>query len=255
MKSNQELHQAPEDAFGTRPHWVKNPKSEIGSLKEVVKLFLVLFLVVQSIVLFTSFFIGLIHPLTLFNTALAVIVPSIVLGTAFLQSKRSDPDDLYISHLVTWGFRFLAAFGANIALIASINFDIFPFIFSALLIACVVIELMSYLTYRSYSDDMIREIIEERKMFSPVNENNEFWFLNRGGDVGSDRLFIKGKWHLRLLYVLAYIAPFGVLSGGKAIGAFLAAFAAIAIYVMAHGLFTGYYVTRRGLQMRLEGKL
>ncbi|KDE39269.1 hypothetical protein ADINL_2398 [Nitrincola lacisaponensis] len=255
MKIDQELYPAPEDAGAAGPRWIENPNPEFAGLWVGIKKFLGIFLVLHSIPLLLNLNLGLTHPLTLFNIALAVIFPTIILGSAFLQSQRPEPDDLYLSNLGTWILRLCFAFIANIALVVSIAFDIFPFIFSALLIACVVIELMAYLTYRSYSDDMIREIIEERKMFSPVNENNEFWFLNRGGDVGSDRLFIKGKWHLRLLYVLAYIAPFGVLSGGKAIGAYLAAFAAIAIYFMAHGLFTGYYVTRRGLQMRLEGKL
>ncbi|WP_036515031.1 hypothetical protein, partial [Nitrincola nitratireducens] len=245
MKNN-DLHQYNQNLNTTRPLWVKNPNSKTNELWVLVKKFLLFFIISHSIVILISLTLGLKHSLTLFYFSLTVLVPTAVLTSAIIQSKRAEPDDLLEINLATWLFRVFVMFGANIALIVSTAFDIFPLIFSALLIACVVIELMAYLTYRSYSDDMIREIIEERKMFSPVNENKEFWFLNRGGDVGSDRLFIKGKWHLRLLYVLAYIAPFGVLSGGKAIGAYLVAFAAIAIYFMAHGLFTGYYVTRRG---------
>ncbi|RAU19579.1 hypothetical protein DN062_00380 [Nitrincola tibetensis] len=255
MKREHELHQLSEGSNIARPRWVKNAHSEIGGLKEVVKLFLVLFLVVQSIVLFISFFIGLTHPLTIFNSVVAIMGPCVVLGTALLQTKKSEPDDLYISNLVTWSFRLIIAFGANIALIVSIDFGVFPVIFNAFLIACIVIELLAYLTYCSYSDDMIREIIEERKMLSPVNENNEFWFLSRGGDVGSERLLIKGKWHLRLLYAVAYMTPFVFISGGKINSAFILTFITIAAYFIFHGLFTGYYVTRRGLQMRLEGKL
>lgn len=254
MKNN-DLHQYNKNLDTSTPRWVENPNPETDGLWMLVKKFLLIFLLLQVIPISMSLFLGLTHPLTLLNFALLFIVPIIVIWTALLQSKRVYPNDLFVINLATWLLRLVVVFAANVAIIASITFDIFLFIFSALLIACVVIEVMAYLTYRSYSDDMIREIIEERKMFSPVNEKNEFWFLNRGGDVGSDRLFIKGKWHLRLLYVMAYIAPFGVFSGGKAIGAYLAAFIAIAFYFMAHGLFTGYYVTRRGLQMRLEGKL
>ena len=255
MKKEHELHQLSEGSNIARPRWVENAHSEIGGLKEVVKLFLVLFLVCHSMVFLISLILGLTHPLTLFNIGLLFVVPTIVLVSAIFQSKRVEPDDLYISKLVTWSFRLIIAFGANIAFIVSIDFGVFSVIFSAFLIACIVIELLAYLTYRSYSDDMIREIIEERKMLSPVNENNEFWFLTRGGDVGSERLLIKGKWHLRLFYAVVYITPFVFISGGKINSAFILTFIMIAVYIIGHGLFTGYYVTRRGLQMRLEGKL
>lgn len=255
MKSVQETYQAPESLGSERPRWVENPNPEYDSLWIGVKNILIFFLAVHSLVLFANFFLEVMHPLTIVNIAFTMVVPIVVIGTAFLQSRKPVPDDLYLSNLGTLALRLFVYLGANVALILSISFGVFPLIFSALLIACIAIELLAYITYRSYSDDMVREIIEERKMFSPVNKNNEFWFLTRGGDVGSDRLFIKGKWHLRLLYVMVYIAPFGVVSGGKAIGAFLAAFVAIAMHFIFHGVFTGYYVTRRGLQMRLEGKL
>ncbi|EXJ09014.1 hypothetical protein D791_04062 [Nitrincola nitratireducens] len=202
-----------------------------------------------------SLILGLTHPLALFNIGLLFVVPAIVLVSAIFQSKRVEPDDLYLSNLGSWILRLVPAFGASVAFVVSIDFGVFPFIFSAFLIACIFIELLAYLTYRSYSDDMIREIIEERKMLSPVNENNEFWFLTRGGDVGSERLLIKGKWHLRLLYAVVYITPFVFISGGEINSAFILTFIMIAFYIICHGVFTGYYVTRRGLQMRLEGKL
>ena len=255
MKSDQKLYQAPNDVPVTKPYWINNPKPETDGLWKLVKNFLLFFVVTHLFVVLISITLGLEHPLTLFNFSLFFLVPIFVLMAVFFHTKRKLPDGLFEINLATWLFRIFVLFGANIALIVSVSFDVFPIIFSALLIACIGIELLAYLTYRSYSDDMIREIIEENKVLSPVNNNNEFWFLTRGGDVGSDRLFIKGKWHLRLFYVMVYIAPFGVVSGSKAIGAFLAAFVAIAMYFMLHGLFTGYYVSRRGLQMRLEGKL
>lgn len=222
MKTDKERQQSRKNMRDTKLQWVENPHPEGGALWEVVKLFLLFFLATHSIVLLASLTLGLTHPLTLIYLTLAAVVPVIVLGSAFLQFKRAEPDDLYLSNHAPWLFRIWAAFMANIALIVSVAFDTFPLILSALLIACVVIELMAYFTYRSYSDDMIREIMSERGTLSPVNENNEFWFINRGGDVGSDRLFIKGKWHLRLLYAVVYITPFAFVSGGKASGAIIA---------------------------------
>ncbi|WP_036515067.1 hypothetical protein, partial [Nitrincola nitratireducens] len=185
MKINQEYDHPLESTGADRARWVENPNPEYAGLWVVVKFFLAIFLAFHSIPLLFSLILGLTHPLTLFNIGLLFFVPTIVLVSAIFRSKGEEPDDLYISNLSAWMLRLLIAFGANIAITISIDLGAFPFIFSALLISCIVIELLAYLTYRSYSDDMIREIIEERKMLSPVNENNEFWFLTRGGDVGS----------------------------------------------------------------------
>ncbi len=255
MKINQEYDAPLESTGAARPRWVENPNPEFEPLWVKVKNILIFFLVIHSMVVLLSLTLGLKHPLTLLYLLMGLVIPALVLGSSYIQSKRSEPDDLYLSNLGTFVLRLFLYFGANIALIVSLGLGVFPFIFSALLISCIVIELLAYLTYRSYSDDMIREIIEERKMLSPVNENNEFWFLSRGGDVGSERLLIKGKWHLRLLYAVAYITPFVFISGGKINSAFILTFITIAVYFICHGVFTGYYVTRRGLQMRLEGKL
>ncbi|WP_036515058.1 hypothetical protein, partial [Nitrincola nitratireducens] len=185
MKINQKYDHPIESTGVTRPRWVENPNPEFEPLWVMVKNILIFFLAVHAMVLFGNFFLEVMHPLTIVNIAMTMIVPIVVISTAFLQSRKPEPDDLYLSNLGTLALRIFVYLGANVALILSISFGVFPIIFSALLIACIVIELLSYLTYRSYSDDMIREIIEERKMLSPVNENNEFWFLTRGGDVGS----------------------------------------------------------------------
>ncbi len=97
MKINQEYDAPLESTGAARPLWVENPNPENAGLWVAVKFFLAIFLAFHSIPLLFSLILGLTHPLTLFNIGLLFVVPTIVLVSAIFQSKRVEPDDLYLT--------------------------------------------------------------------------------------------------------------------------------------------------------------
>ena len=256
MKIYDKLEESRKSLKAARPIWIPNPAPDFKPLWPFVGHFIGFFIVTQGISLLTSLgVLGLPHPLTIVQLLLFVIVPIFTVMITYVQSMRGMPNEIYMAAMTPWVFRLFVLFGVNISLITSVTQGIFMQTFVVLLIASCVIELLAYMAYRSYDDKEIRIIIAEHGVFSDINGNNEFWVCSLGGDVGSDRLLIKSKWHLKVFYAMGAVAPLAFVSGGKIGAPILAAFISIALYFIAHGMFTGVYVVRRGLQLRLEGKL
>ena len=256
MKLYEDLKRRQVSLQEAQSRWVPNPNPEFEPLWPYVSKFIFLFLAVHGMSIIGSIAtLGLMHPLTLFFAVVAFFVPFVVIVTAVIQSKRDEPDDLYLAMLGPWYIRVVSAFLCSIALISSADSRIFILTLVTIIFAVLVIEVLAYLAFRSYSEQEVRKIISEHGLFSDINENNEFWFLNLGGDVGSDRLLIKSKWHLKVFFVIVYLTPLAFVGGGKLSDTLIASVIAISIYFIAHGVFTGAYVVRRGLQLRLEGKL
>ena len=257
MKIYENLQKSRDAALAARPRWIPHPNPEYATLWRAV-LMSIAFLLSASVVLLllpSSFGFGLSHPVTITCAFITVFVPIVILVTAYIQFKRSEPDDMYLTRLGAWVFRLVIFAAAGVALLMAADRGFFTIVIIFQIVLILLIEMLAYLAYRSYSDDQIREIIYENKTFSDVNENNEFWFLMRGGDVGADRLLIKAKWHLKLFYAMAAVTPLAFVAGGKISGIVVMTFIAIAMYFINHGMYTGVYVVRRGLQLRLEGKL
>ena len=256
MKIYEDLQKSRDAALAARPRWIPHPNPEYATLWRAVLYSVAFFLSVYVLLLLaSSFALGFSHPLTLACAGITFFVPLIILVTAYIQSRRSEPDDMYIARLGAWMFRLFTFAGAGVALIISADRGFLTTVFIFHIIAFSIIEMLAYVAYRSYSDGQIREIIYEGKTFSDVNENNEFWFLMRGAAVGADRLLIKSKWHLKVFYAVVAVAPLAFVSGGQVSAPIVMTFVALAMHFVNHGMYTGVYVARRGLQLRLEGKL
>ena len=257
MRIYENLQKSRDAALAARPRWIPHPNPKYATLWRAVLYSIAFFLSAYVVLLLlpSSFAFGLSHPVTITCALITFFVPIIILTTAYIQFKRSEPDDMYLTMLGAWMFRLFIFALAGIALIISADRGFFTAVFIFHIIAFSIIEMLAYLAYRSYSGDQIREIIYEDKTFSDVNEDNEFWFLTRGGDVGADRLLIKSKWHLKVFYAVGAVAPLAFVSGAQISAPIVMTFVALAMYFISHGMYTGVYVVRRGLQLRLEGKL